>query len=210
MKQLQRQSAPSCWGRFEARWLEKESSFELRQALAWRHEGQPLTQLFHEHVRPASAPRLCAYCDGAFVESPETIDHFIPLHVGREWGLCWTNLFPSCVSCNSQYKRKQWSCYLLRPDVDPVEEWFLFEPDSGMLRPAPEAARRDRARVRLTIRVRGLNSAVRCKARRDRWKALMHAHKMGDQAHVEQLANEGPYRFVAEVLLAALGSLCRA
>lgn len=79
--------------------------------------------------------------------------------------MTWSNLYPSCNNCNSTYKGKRWSCRLVRPDVDPVEAMFDFEPETGRLAPAPELDSTNRARVRMTIMVYGLNTKERCAER---------------------------------------------
>jgi hypothetical protein len=130
--------------------------------------------------------------------------------------LSWANLYPACYSCNTLHKRTQWSCHLLRPDADLVspeedrsfvavfKKWFDFEPMTGALSPAPDAPRSVRARVRLTIRVLGLNERTRCDARRNRWQDLRNAVKHpSDDLRLEEMARLGPYRFVAIYFLEA-------
>jgi uncharacterized protein (TIGR02646 family) len=202
-----RQPAPPFWASRERRFL--EGTRAAKDALhTLQHERRSLAAWFHELVRPASDPRLCAYCDGPLAEtSPQTIDHFIPEHADRTLGLAWTNLFPACACCNSTHKGKRWSCRLVRPDRDPVDRWILFDVETGRVLPAPEIDRRTRARVRLTLGVLGLNTVDRCKARRRLWKSLENAFKTPpDRDALREHAEHGPYRFVAALFMKTVAS----
>lgn len=210
-----RQPAPPFWAQKERQLAEALISGQmLPKVMAWQHEQRSLAAWFHQAVRPPAMPRLCAYCDAALGEtSAETVDHFIPQHARPELSLCWENLYPACSRCNQTAKGQKWSCALLRPDVDLVgatawlafARWFDFDPVSGRLRPAPEGTPRMRARVRLTLRVFQLNTEERCHARRQRWRDLQNARKAQSLADIKQDAAQGPYRFVAEQVLVALG-----
>lgn len=58
-------------------------------------------------------------------------------------------------------------------------------------------------RVRLTIRVLGLNERTRCNARKNRWQDLRNAAKHPlDEPRLEEMSLRGPYRFVAIYFLA--------
>lgn len=188
--------------------------------LGWTHEGRTVADWFHSRVRAPGEPKLCAYCDGALREtSVETIDHFFPKHAFPWLALAWENLYPTCERCNEHEKGRQWSCHLIRPDVDLVahkatsmeafSRLFDFDPCTGRLRPALEATRKMRARVRLTLRILGLNNAERCHARKRRWLALLNASKTNDEEFILEDAVNGPYRFVAEQFLAAQPTLSR-
>ena len=216
MMPFERQSPPAFWADKERQLGDKlrtrQPGHAIPDVLAWQHDSRSLAAWFHEQVRPASQPRLCAYCDERLgVTSPETVDHFIPQHAHPELALCWQNLYPACAFCNQTAKGTKWSCHLLRPDVDlcgataheAFSTWFDFDPDSGRLCPAPEASRRMRARVRLTLRVFALNTPARCQARRMRWRSLQYAVRAGQAADIQEDAQQGPYRFVAERYLAA-------
>lgn len=206
MTPLDRQPEPLFWASREARYLAGTRS--AGEALHdFQHEGRSLAQWFHDRVRPAGDEHLCAYCDGTLEEtSPRTIDHFIPEHADRDLGLRWTNLFPACACCNSSFKGKRWSCKLVRPDLDPVDRWLVYHVDTGRLEPAPELSRRTRARVRMTLRVLGLNSTTRCKARGQIWRCLEIASKAGEATFIEQYARSGPYRFVAALFLRTMAA----
>lgn len=156
--------------------------------------------MFHQHVRPTGHPSLCAYCDGTLGEqSPRTIDHFLPASVFPVLGMSWENLYPACVVCNSTMKGDRWSCRLVRPDE--IEDgWFVFEPEDGSLDAAPELPRRTRARIRLTLRVFGLNTVERRTARKTQWRELSNALKGDDPTYVAYRAREGDYRFIADVV----------
>lgn len=218
MMPMRRQPEPAAWADKESSYLAKLDKLSGKAPLhSWQHEGKKLAHWFHAEVRASSEPSLCAYCDGPLGEtSPQTIDHFLPEQDFPELGLSWHNLYPACSSCNTVHKRKQWSCYLLRPDSDLIfvdeapsvlevfAKWFDFEPSTGALSPAPGAPRATRARVRLTIRVLGLNERTRCNARKNRWQDLRNAVKHpADYPRLDEMVLLGPYRFVAVYFLAA-------
>lgn len=198
MKRFERQAEPDFWGAYERRWL-YETTGPTVDPLAWKHRRRTLAQHFHERVRAAHEPRRCAYCDGPLgVESPATIDHFLGKESSRALTLWWNNLYPACVQCNSGHKGRRGSCVLVRPDVDPVDAWFDFHEETGRIAPAPELDRRTRARVRLTIRVLGLNTTARCDQRRRLLRELQVRWNAGDLEYVKEALVQGPYRFVAE------------
>lgn len=204
MTPFRRRLAPRYWLDFETRWRTKGAQLSAADALhGWRYEGRSLAQAFHRAVRADDEPLLCAYCDGELrATSPETIDHFLPTSLSRRLGLfelelSWMNLFPACVECNSTHKRNRWSIFLLRPDTDPVDAYFAFDALTGALYPSPEAPRLARARVRRTIRLVGLNTELRCQARLRFFRRLQRAHAHGDRETIAELAQGGPYRFIA-------------
>ncbi len=199
MTPLRRQPEPAFWAEKESRWHALAPDWGDRDPLNdWRHQGRPLGSWFHELVREASEPRMCAYCDGSLREQArETIDHFLPEHEFRELALSWDNLFPACDRCNSTYKGKRWSCRLIRPDTEPVEELFEFDVESGRLRPRAHLDWSSRVNVRLTISVFGLNEPDRCSARKRAWKQIRNAWELHDEAMLADLETQGPYRFIA-------------
>jgi uncharacterized protein (TIGR02646 family) len=156
-------------------------------------------------VRPRNDPHSCAYCDGPLtVESAETIDHFVPQSRCRELALAWENLYPACSRCNTVEKRARAACWLLRPDVDPVDEWIDYDEQTGRLGVAPEVTDRvTRLRVRRTLRVFGLNTTERNENRRRLYRMLGTAWRAGDNEYLARAVSEGPYRFVAKRFLAS-------
>lgn len=203
MRRFERQAEPSFWGAYERRWLYATTGTTVDPS-RWQREKRTLAEWFHELVRAGDEARGCAYCDGPLgLESPETIDHFLPQARCRQLALDWANLYPACVQCNSTFKGTRASCALARPDVDPVEAWFDFDEVTGRLEPAPELDRRTRARVRLTIRVFGLNATARCKERQRLPRTLDNALRTRDFTFVTEAVKAGPYRFVTEKFLRA-------
>lgn len=89
------------------------------------------------------------------------------------------------------------------PDVEPVEAWFDFDEMTGRLAPAPEFDRQIRARVRLTIRVFGLNATERCTARKHFLRRLQNDLRCRDIEDLTDALNQGPYRFVARKFMAS-------
>lgn len=210
---LSRQAAPDFWSVKEEQLLDDlKNGKKLPNVLAWTHQSRRISEWFHEQVRQAEEPRLCAYCDGPLGEtSLETIDHFFPKEEYPELALCWENLYPACHCCNQGAKRSQWSCRLIRPDVDLLGKtahdafslWFDFDPVTGKLSPAITASLRMRARARMTLGVFKINTEARCKARLLRWRNLLNAEIANDEALIHENASQGPYRFVAERYLAS-------
>jgi uncharacterized protein (TIGR02646 family) len=204
MIRFPRQPEPAFWGPFEHRWLYGGRP-EARPLHKWHHDKKTLATCFHAEVRAPGDPRSCAYCDGPLaVESAETIDHFVPQSKCRQLALAWDNLYPACSRCNTVEKRAKASCWLLRPDVDPVEAWIDYDEQTGRLGLAPEVTdRATRLRVRRTLRVFGLNTTERNESRRRLYRTLENAWRRGDNDYVAQAVTDGPYRFVARRFLAS-------
>ena len=212
MTPFRRRPAPAFWAEKEAQWASCAAEWRKLDPLGWRHENRTLRERFHELCREDDDPPLCAYCDGPLnVTARATIDHLAPRKHFQALSLAWHNLFPACDLCNETYKREQWSCAIVRPDTDPVDEWFDLDLITGRVRPS--AMVDDpviRARVRLTIGVFRLNAAARCKARRDVVRDLRNAWKRDagtrehDRPTVAERAAYGPYRFVARRFLEAV------
>lgn len=189
-------------------WAMKENGFKAGTLAAadalhgWRHKKRSLAEWFHAMVRRSDEPQSCAYCDVLLREgSRATIDHFIPEYACRELGLAWLNLYPACDNCNSTQKQTRWNCQLVRPDIHPVEDWFVFSPFDGRLR-CGVADKKIRLRVRLTIIVLGLNTPERCQARLRTWRDLRNAIKHPkDDAALKDYAASGPYRIVARTFI---------
>ncbi len=215
MTPFERRPAPPFWAEKEALWASRSAEWLALDPLGWKHLGHSLRQWFHDSCRDPSEPALCAHCDGDLdVTSRKTVDHHAPRKRFQELSLAWHNLMPCCDLCNETYKGEQWSCALVRPDRDPVDVWFDVNLDSGALRPSPEIHDNPvlRARVRLTIKVFRLNTAGRCKARRDVVRALRNAWKRDarnqehDRFTVAERVAQGPYRIVAQRFLEAVPS----
>lgn len=202
MKRFAREAVPAFWQERDDRWRALPTADQhKRDPLTWEHEKETLAAHFHRNVRRAPAPSLCAYCDGELqTQSPETVDHFEPRSQQPHLAICWTNLFPACVACNSTYKRAQWAATLLRPDSDAVDELIEFDPESGELRPSPTLDAAARVRVLDTIRIFGLNEGQRPEARRRVWRTLWKSPRLRDLQAVIEHSREGPYRFIADAI----------
>jgi uncharacterized protein (TIGR02646 family) len=208
---FRRRTAPAFWAAKEAQWATRAAEWAAIDPLAWEHDRRPLRVWFHELCRAESEPPLCAYCDGSLKEQArETIDHVAPRSVFPALALAWHNLLPACDRCNETNKRDQWSCRLVRPDIDPVDDWFDLDMQTGMLRPSDELDATTRARVRLTIRVFRLNDSHRCSSRARLIRDMHNAWKRDartlerDHITVEERATRGPYRFVVRRFLDAV------
>jgi uncharacterized protein (TIGR02646 family) len=209
---FQRQPEPDFWATKERKWLALAPNFGDRDPLNdWSHQKRSLGAWFRALSRAPGEPRMCAYCDGSLLEqSRETIDHFLPQHEFPELSLSWHNLFPACDRCNSEYKKKRWSCRLARPDTDPVETYFDLDEQTGWLRPNLQLDWVTRVNVRLTIQVFRLNDSHRCAGRLRVLKEMQNAWKRDartrerDEATAEERAARGLYRFVARRFLEAV------
>jgi uncharacterized protein (TIGR02646 family) len=198
---------PEFWKSKEQKWLASEMSTEI-DPLTWEHQRRRLGHWFHELARGPNEPLdRYAYCEGPLGEtSPATIDHCAPRSVFPELSLAWGNLLPACHTCNSQHKRDRWSCALLRPDIDDVGRFLDFDELTGELAPKPGLDRYEVARVRLSIRVYGLNTTARCRARLNCVTDLRNACKFpSDTLTIEERAKGGPHRFVAQRFLESIG-----
>lgn len=185
MRRFVRQAAPPFWWERFERWLTLATRERRPPLHDWQHENKTLAQWFHETVRAEADDRTCAYCDQHLaVSSTDTIDHFVPVHACPGLGLAWDNLYPTCSFCNSTLKGPRWSWHLVRPDLDPVEEWLEIDWETGMLRPSPTLVAHPgiRRRVRRTIAMLGLNAGGRPKQRRDIRTALARMAPMDDAA----------------------------
>ena len=104
----------------------------------------------------------CHYCDLAPLRDAErtpSIEHFHPKG-GRHpefWPLVatWTNLYLACGHCNA-WKREQWSDSLLAPDADDYafEQFFDYDPMSGLIMPSPDATDHARQAAETTLSIR--------------------------------------------------------
>jgi uncharacterized protein (TIGR02646 family) len=131
--------------------------------------GQKLYDIARAALAAMTAQR-CSYCDGYPLNATgkDEIDHFRPkTHEDFYELVCaWENLFLVCTSCN-RAKRDQWESSLLRPD-DPeysFDRYFLFNFETGELKPAPDIAAPERHRVQRTIEILDLNRPGACTAR---------------------------------------------
>lgn len=91
----------------------------------------------------------------------------------------------------------------MRPDLDPVEAWFDFEPETGRLVPAPDLEPTTRSRVRLTIRIFGLNTKERCTSRQQFFRVLDRALRTRDVEYLTEALQQAPYRYIVRKFLAA-------
>lgn len=88
----------------------------------------------------------CAFCDGPFVESRKTIEHFKPKSRFPELAFTWGNLFPCCDKCQSS-KLEKFDERLLKPDEDAYEfnRYFLVDYKTGEIQVSPLAGDQEQA-----------------------------------------------------------------
>lgn len=141
----------------------------------------------------------CSYCDGYPLNATgkEEIDHFCPKTREEFYELvcAWENLFLICTSCNGA-KRDQWDPSLLRPD-DPeymFDRYFLFNFETGELKPAPGLGAAERHRAQRTIEILDLNRSGTCRARLSTIKAILRRESDDE---LEDL----PYRFLVPLVV---------
>lgn len=184
-------------------WLRKREKWRAQKAqgrsarapkFAWpQHQKRPLNQHLLPHLK-AMTQRHCAYCDAVWVEgvSKDTIDHFRPKSDPRweDQVVEWTNLFYACDRCQEQ-KGEHYDDALLKPD-DPkygFERFFVYQPDSGKLKPSPAASPAEQHAAACTIELFGLNKAGRPRTRK--WWFERFCKKAEDPDSL-------PYRFLFE------------
>lgn len=125
----------------------------------------------------------CAFCDGFPVDavSNETIEHFQPKSDPRFEANAyeWTNLFYCCTTC--QRKGDDWDDALLRPDADDYTcvRYFHFDYFTGQMAPHPMATEAEQNCAKATIRLYGLDTPARRRARRGElefWRRINDMH----------------------------------
>ncbi len=146
----------------------------------------PLGEMTQEH---------CAFCDGPFVESHRTIEHFKPKKRFPGDAYKWDNLFPACSRCQNS-KMDNWDELLLKPDDTEYKfhDYFFCDVSSGKIEPNPAASSEERARAKATVKIYDLNAPERKSARRHELKGFL-ARKINGE---DIILDEFNYRFFIE------------
>ena len=100
----------------------------------------------------------CSFCDDFLLGRKAHISPFLPGARAPEQALEWNNLYLVCGRCNESRGAK-FDDRALRPDALDYEfdRYFAIDPDSGELRPNPEATPADQDRAAATIDLWRLN-----------------------------------------------------
>ncbi|HEX7634434.1 MAG TPA: retron system putative HNH endonuclease [Noviherbaspirillum sp.] len=118
----------------------------------------------------------CAFCDGPFSESRETVEHFRPKSRFPELAYRWENLFPCCDACQSA-KGEKFDELLLKPDEQEYifSGYFIVNFRTGAIEalPSAEAVRQSRAQV--SIDMYDLNRKARLIARQRELECYLRA-----------------------------------
>lgn len=95
------------------------------------------------------------------------IEHYVAKTVDPFRAFEWTNLFPSCRSCNTSKGHGDHGGTLLKPDEEDSEPLLWFDPGTGDIEPHPKLADGDRLRVQFTIDKLKLNRGALASERRE-------------------------------------------
>jgi uncharacterized protein (TIGR02646 family) len=99
----------------------------------------------------------CAFCESRLgVSTYLEIEHYIAKTVDESKAFEWTNLLPSCRSCNSAKADNDHQNALLKPDAEDPEPYFWLKPE-GQIVPHPKLTGQERERAQRTIQVLDLN-----------------------------------------------------
>ncbi|MCP4600092.1 MAG: TIGR02646 family protein [Proteobacteria bacterium] len=181
-------------------WVTKvEESIREEKKAQWRwpqKDGKPLNQLIWPDLS-GMTDHHCAYCDGPFSQSRETIDHFRPKVRFPKSAFEWTNLFPACDLCQSRLD--DWDERLLKPDAEDFRfcDYFLCDAATGKIVPNPQASAEDRERAETTITIFKLNNPARSKQRKRELDSFYNAQAAGKDCAL----NDFNYRFFIETFL---------
>jgi uncharacterized protein (TIGR02646 family) len=142
--------------------------FDWRNRECYGHIRDKLLEMTSDH---------CAFCDGPLrAESRATVEHFRPKTDFAAHAYDWDNLFPCCDMCQS-HKGEKFDERLLKPDALNYYfvRYFVANYRTGEIEPLPGAPAADRERAEETIKLYGLNTAQRRKARKREWEFFMRA-----------------------------------
>ncbi|WP_028524774.1 HNH endonuclease [Runella limosa] len=132
-------------------------------------EGKKLNQHLLSDLMEMT-DKHCSYCDGfPLKRGDDTIDHFHPkTHPAYYQEVCkWENLYIACKHCQDS-KGSQFEIVLLRPDAIDYEfyRFFVYDYNSHILIPNPQASEEEKASAEATIRIFDLNHPSMCVSRR--------------------------------------------
>lgn len=197
MRRIERHDEPACllanahaWNEdFAARRRDDPNArFSWRSPHCYRHIRDALLRMTADH---------CAFCDGPLkVESRATVEHFRPKSAFAQFAFTWTNLFPCCDMCQSE-KRESFDERLLKPDEDGYSfgRYFVANYRTGDIEALPSAPAEEQARAIETIRMYGLNSPERRKARKREWEFYLRER---EEPESDVLIDDYHYRFFLE------------
>lgn len=195
MRKVIRPAEPPCLSSHARQWtldflenriLDRSHKFTWRSKSCYQAICTQLGIMTQQH---------CTFCDGLFIESRETVEHFHPKtqskYPGRAYD--WNNLFLCCDACQG-YKLEKFDERLLKPDDVHYDfgRYFELNYKTGEILPSssPRLSSEDRERARISIEMYGLNKGQRPIARKRAWEDF--------QRNPSPILNEYPYRFFLE------------
>ncbi len=182
------------WTAAWCRSMESDTGAQFR----WpQYRNKPLNKVLEEPLGEMTQEH-CAFCDGPFVESRRTVEHFRPKKKFANQAFEWGNLFPACDACQAA-KLEKWNEFLLKPDDASYvfDEYFFCDADSGALIPNPAANDDNKARAKITIEIYGLNSPGRRTARLEQWKSFRARRALKEDVVLDDFN----YRFFLDACL---------
>ena len=187
MRKQTRPEPPELFVRHREKWTQQWINLRKENPSAKFPWYQADKQTAYENLLPVLKTmnqEHCAFCDGFPVDavSNETIEHFQPKSDPRFEANAyeWANLFYCCDTCQRE-KRSQWDDALLRPDADDYtcQRYFRFDYFTGQMTPNPMATETEQVGATATIRLYGLDTSARRRARRrvlDMWQQNTKMH----------------------------------
>lgn len=195
MRKIERHDEPDClrvnahvWNEeFAARRRDDPNAkFSWRNRVCYSRIRDTLLRMTGDH---------CAFCDGPLkVESRATVEHFRPKSTFAHFAFTWSNLFPCCDMCQSE-KLESFDERLLKPDEEDYSfgRYFVANYRTGDIEPLPGTTPEEQERAAETIRMYGLNSPERRKARKREWEFFLREREEADV-----LIDDYHYRFFLE------------
>lgn len=175
MKKQTRPSEPEVLQQNAAKWNAAWASLRARNPSAsftwYKVEGKSAREWILPTLREMNDAH-CSFCDAFPLEATtnEPIEHFKPKSNPRfhNEAFSWTNLYYSCVFCQSQ-KGEHWNDLLLAPDSAEYHfhHYFIFDFTTGGIAPNPTASIVMQERARITIEMYGLDLDPRRRMRRE-------------------------------------------
>jgi len=152
------------WGRKYA--LKKQQGLKPKwhkKIKQWERLKKDLAELTADH---------CSFCDSypLAAKNKQTIEHFRPRSSYPKLAYVWHNLFLCCETCQTA-KGDDFKKNLLKPDAEEYEfnRYFIVNFKTGEIEINTRGSKKDQERAKITIRIYGLNSYGRPKARADHY-----------------------------------------
>jgi uncharacterized protein (TIGR02646 family) len=159
------------------------------------HQKEKINKIL-KPLLAALTEKHCSFCDNFPLRTKEdSIDHFKPKSVEEYFDIVcqWENLYYCCHNCQ-QFKKEQYSEYLLRPDAAnySFEKYFIYSFDKHKIKPNPRSSAKEVKQAQTTIDVFGLNDPGNVAGRRNYFDKYSNCVKLGEAIFI----NDFPFRFM--------------